>query len=269
MGLGKRGAAWAALLLGVVGCAGCLAAIAGLWYAHAQLSRMTAGAFDTVDTSLDFAGQKLTQVRTRIDQAKLTTDEVQTALKQWAGETVQARMAARLGAAEKTQRLLSALEQADQWLEVSQSSAETVRKLLALFGRTDNALLDRITQQTATLRSELGEALQRVAAIEADLTGDDEEGSRRQRIEQAVRLAVRVAATLGVVDEQLQQLDTSLARSRQNLQDYKALTLHRLLLAAVVLTVLGVWMAAGQVALCLLARRSLRPAAPAVPGSTV
>jgi len=68
---------------------------------------------------------------------------------------------------------------------------------------------------------------------------------------------MRVAGTLGSIDSRLKKLENRLLETQGNLLGLETRTLRWILVATVGITLLAVWMAAGQTALCLFARPAL------------
>jgi len=252
------------LLLGLVGLVGCMAAIVKGWGIKARLSQATESVFAIIDDSMVAAGKRVAQAQARVEASKITTEDIAEGLKGWTKRKVSERLAVRLDVAEKAERLGIALQQADHWLEVSQSSVELAQKALAI-GRSTNrpsnaASLERLIEEIRSLRAQLAEATASVARIHERTTGAGEEKSLGEKIEQAAHFAVRVAATLGLIDSSLNKLENGLREVRKDLQRFKSRTLRWMLKATLAVTLIAVWMAAGQVALCLLAWTGLRPA---------
>ena len=100
--------------------------------------------------------------------------------------------------------------------------------------------------------------MENVTRIHERTTGASEKKSLGEKIEQAAQLAVRVAATLGLIDSRLKKLENRLLETQGYLQGLETRTLWWILVATVGITLLAVWMAAGQAALCLLAWTGLR-----------
>ena len=82
----------------------------------------------------------------------------------------------------------------------------------------------------------------------------------RQRLEQAAQLALRVIATLGVVQARLREFGASIDKAQQELQTAEARTLRWIHTVAIVVTFLSLWMLAGQLALGRYAWTGLRGA---------
>ena len=122
----------------------------------------------------------------------------------------------------------------------------------------DTTSVDGLIEEIASFRSQLAEATECVARIHERTAETSEEKSLEERIEQAVQLALRVAATLGSIDSRLEKFENRLSETQKNLQGLKTKTRRWILVVTIGITLLMVWMAAGQVALCLLAWNGLR-----------
>ena len=254
------------LLIGLLGLAGCIAAIVGNWSVSARLSQATENVFGTIDSSLIVIRERIAQTQDHVEASKITTEGIEKTLKDWTKREAGERLALRLNAAEKTERLASTLQQADHWLEVSKSSVELVQQALLMGGSTgapmDTTSVDGLIDEIASLRIQLAEATECVARIHERTAEASEEKPLKERIEQTVRLSLRVVATLGSVVSRLEKCENRLSETQKNLQGLKTRTLRWILVVTIGITLFMVWMAAGQVALCLLARQGLRRASP-------
>ncbi|NQT14634.1 MAG: hypothetical protein HQ582_17895 [Planctomycetes bacterium] len=250
------------LLLGLVGLVGCTATIVGAWSVRARLSQATENVFAAIDDSVVAVRERVTQTQARVDASKITTEDIAKGLKAWTKRETSERLALRLDVAERAERLGVALQQADHWLEVSESTVELAQKALSMGGATgapvDTTSLDRLIEEIASVRVQLAEVAEAVARIHERTTGASEEKSPGERIEQAAQLAVRVAATLGLIDSHLKKIENGLSEAQGNLQGLETRALRWILVATVGITLLAVWMATGQAALCPLAWNGLR-----------
>lgn len=250
------------LLLGLVGLVGCIAAIIGAWSVRARLNQATENVFATIDDSVVVVRERLTQTQARIEASKITMEGIAGGLKDWAKRETGERLALRLDMAEKTERLGAALRQADHWLEVSESSVELVQRALSMGSSTgapiDTTSVDRLIEEITSLRVQLAEATVVIGRIHERTTGVSEQKSLKEKIEQAAQLALRVVATLGLLDSRLKKLENGLSETQGNLQELGVRALRWILVVTVGITLLAVWMAAGQIALSLLAWNGLR-----------
>ena len=249
------------IAVGSIGIVLCVAALVGIWLVSARLGQATESLFSKMDHSLVVVRQWVVQTQERVSAAAITTNELATALRDWTGREVGQRLAAQLDAAEKTERLASTLRQADQWLEVSESSLELVQELLSIGAPisepNDTTLIDQIKEELASLRAQLAEATEFTAGIHERITGASEEKSPDARIEQAAQFALRVVATLGSVGPRLERFADRFSSAQSQLQGLNARIQRWRLLVTAGVAVLILWMAAGQIALCRLAWNGL------------
>jgi hypothetical protein len=110
----------AGVALGVLGVVLCFAALAMLWTASTRLGQFTESVFDRLDKSLVAARQRVIETQDRVEAAKITTQDIETRLRGWTGREVAQRLALRLEAEERTERLETALQQAGVWLDVAE-----------------------------------------------------------------------------------------------------------------------------------------------------
>ncbi len=158
-----------------------------------------------------------------------------------------------LEAAEKAEKLTSALEQSDHWLEISESAVGLVQEMLSIHQSSSDPRLDQLIEEIASLRNQLTEATKMITSIREGIAGTSEQQPLEERIQQAVQIALRVVATLGTVDTGLERLTNRLGVTQNHVQEMHADVKWWILLAASGITLLSLWMAAGQVALFRLA----------------
>jgi len=251
--------------LGGIGIVVCAAAITVLWIATARLGRVTENLFSRMDRSLVAVRQRVVQAQNRVAAAKISTEDIEKSLRDWTRREAGERLALQLNAAEKSERLASTLQQADVWLEVAESSVGLVREMLSIAtstsAPTDTASVDKLMEEIASLRGQLGEATEFVGRIHERITATGDDKSLDERIQQAVQLALRVVATLGSTDSRLGEFADRLSVSQSELQELHTRTQRRILWAASGVTLLIIWMAAGQIALCFLGWRGMRSGA--------
>ncbi len=251
-----------AFVLGFTGFVGCLAAIVFACIASGRLSHVADPAFGIVDRSLVAVEKRVGQTQNRVEAAKITTEGIEKSLKSWSKKATGERLASRLDVAKKTERLTATLQQADRWLDVSQASIELMQQVMAMVNATgapsDVTVGDGLTEEITSLRRQIAQATQFAESIYQRTTEANEEEPREERIEQAVRLALRVVATLGSINVRLKVLEGRLSQTRVNSQR-RQITIRRWILGATFgIVLLFVWMAVGQAALCTYGWKGLR-----------
>jgi flagellin-like hook-associated protein FlgL len=250
-----------ALSFGLLGFVGCSLALVGVWRVGARLRQATEAFFEKVETTAVVVQSRLVQTRERLDASKVTADGMAQSLKDWAGREAVERLALRLDAERRTERMASALQQGDHWLEVSGSSVELIQRALSMASSAgapvDPTAVDAIVEEIAHLQSRLAEATDFVSRIR-EWTAEASGGKPlNQRIKQAAELAVRVASTLGAVDSRLDKLADRFSQFQENLRELRVKTLRRIWLGTIAVMLLVLWMGAGQVALSLYGCRGL------------
>ena len=220
-----------------------------VWVLNARMQRATEAVFEKIDGTLVVVRDKVTRTQDRVESAKITSDDIKQTLTEWTTRKAGERLADRLKVAEKTDRLASAIAQADHWLEVSESAVQVVQQALAIGtaagASVDAAPVDELGNQIRSFRGQLDEAGQLVEQIreQTNLASED------QPLQRALQLTVRLAATVGSIDSHLAEFQSQLADTQQNIQGLARRTMRSILFAVLAATFLLVWMAAGQLAL--------------------
>jgi hypothetical protein len=249
-------------VFGGLGVAACAAAIVLAWVVGSRLRDTVDGVFGRTEGSLVVVDRRLVQARDRVDAAKAGTSEIETTLRDRANLSSEKLESWRRRATEQVDRLSSAVEQADDWLESSESWILIVRERLSLTAATgisaDSAPVEQLLDTIHSMRRSLAEASESVASIRQRIADPDGTDSRAGPV---VQLAVRAAATLGLLDSGLARLTTGLSTTRAALEDLRSRTNRLILFATSCVILLFVWMGAGQAALYRLAITARRVSA--------
>ena len=121
-----------ALGLGLVGCIACGAAAIVLWSVSAQLRHTTESVFERVDNSLVIIQERTKRTQDRVQASAITTENIAASLKEWSKREAAQQLAERLNLAENSDKLRLAMQQADDWMELSATCAESVQQLLSI-----------------------------------------------------------------------------------------------------------------------------------------
>jgi hypothetical protein len=245
------------IFLGGMGLVISFAVIAILWMISVQFDRGVVKVFSKLDHSLVVVRQRLDQSRECLAAAKITVQDVETALRGWTRQEAAQRIESRTEAAEKTERLASALRQVDNWLEMSESSVEVLNDVLSIAQSTsipaERTRLEPLLEELASLRTVCLEATELADRVHERVAEASDDNSTEERVGQVVQLVLRAVATLSSIDSRLEKCAETLSETRGQLQELKSQTHRWILIATVVVTLLLGWMAAGQGALCRLA----------------
>ncbi len=248
--------------LGLVGAIVCAIAIIGLWSVIARLRNTTNAVFANVDDSLVVIQERAKRTQDRVKASAITTESIANSLKDWTTREAGQRIAIRINLAEKTDRLRYAMQQADDWLELSASSAKSMQQALSMVSelgaQIDTGRIDVVIEGIDSLRNQLVETTEFIDNLQKLTVAIGEEEPREERIDQAVRLTVRVIATLSSIDSHIEKFEARLLETQKNVQALKIKTIKWIWFVTIIIATLIIWMAAGQVALSYLAWRSLR-----------
>lgn len=243
------------LSLGGLGVALCVAGIAGTWLVGARLNGTTENVFAQIDRSFVVVRDTVADAGKIVRNAKIASADIEQGLKNLTKKEVSDHLTLRLEVEEKAGRLASSLRQADHWLEFSQSSVQVVRQALELGNSTGAPVetdpADQLLEELASLRTQLAEATESVQRIAARASEAGEEKSLREGIDDGVRLALRVIATLGSIDSRLDDFTGRLSQTQAKAEELKTRTQRWIRIATIGMTLLIAWMAVGQVSLCL------------------
>jgi hypothetical protein len=105
-----------ALILGLLGLVGCVAAIVGTWNVNGRANRVIENLFGAVDHSLAAVQQRAGQIRDRVQALKITASDIEEGVKNRAKTVSRERVNSRLGVKEKAEQIASGLQHADHWL---------------------------------------------------------------------------------------------------------------------------------------------------------
>ncbi len=231
-----------------------------------RLRHTTETVFDRAGNSLVVIQERTKRTQDRVQASAITTEDIAASLKEWSKREAAQQLAEQLNLAEKSDKLRPVMQQADDWLELSASSAESVQQALsivsALGAQIDTGIIDRVIDEIASLRVQLTEATDFVEKIQEQTTATLRDETLEERIPRAVQLTVRVIATLSSVDSRLEKFATRLLETQKNLQVLKIKTIRWIWVVTITVAILVAWMAAGQFALSWLVWKSLRFAQP-------
>ncbi len=253
MGWGQRICWLLGLLVGLLGAVGCVALIVYVWMADYQLSQSVTEIADKLDNSLDVLSERVQSAEQRVDESRVTSEEIKDSLERWVRQTPQRQLAERLQLDEKAAQLSAILIQATSWLDASETTVELVGQLAALANQAgasfDTDSVDRLLAELGSLRMRMDDVSGMVTDLRDRMDPNSDVKTLRDRLERAIQLAVRVIATLGIIQERLRELDGELHATQADLQQAEP-KLHRWIhFGAIGLTILWTWMLVGQLAL--------------------
>ena len=243
-----------AFLLGLLGVVVCAVAVVAIWAMGSRLSQANESVFDAIDKSMVAVRERVLRAQQRVQESKLTTDDIAQSVTNWTREETGERFASRLKVEEKTERLALGLRQADVWLETSEASIQGVQQAFEIAGSlgapVDAALINTLLDRLGSLRRQLKQSTETVDAIREHVAATAEGKTSEERISQLAQLSLRMVATLGEVDSRLGEFADRLSAAQTEGQRLESKTHFYIVTAHVCVVILIAWMAAGQVSLC-------------------
>jgi hypothetical protein len=237
-------------VIGVLGVAICVAAGAVVWLTGARLIQANENVFDRVDTTLAAGRDRVLDVQRRVQESKITTEDVRQGVENWARREGSQRLASRPEVDLAVDRLSQGLRQADAWLELSGASLQTVQQTLDL-ARTlgasgDGAVVDPLLDRLSASRRQLAESTETVDAVREWVDRAAEGETLEERISRLAQLTLRVVTSLSDIDARLGQFADGFTATRARGQQLKNQTHRYIVTAAICALVLIAWMAIGQ-----------------------
>jgi hypothetical protein len=249
------------LMFGFVGFASCLAAVIGLLVVGPRLSAATQDIFRTANDALAVVREKVERSHDRVIDSKITAESIEESVKKWSRQEAGERLAEQLEVEKNAAQLATVLVQADQWLELSESSAVIAKHAMSAVGTTTaqdyQVSIESLIEQIAALRVQVANATAAVGSIRERAAGYDSETPSDQRIDAVLQLAGRLFVTLGSIDTQLTDFAHVLSGTQRDLQQMELTTVRWILIARIGVSLLVAWLAVGQVCLLVHAWRGL------------
>ena len=240
-----------ALMLGIAGVLACVAGAYGVRRVEVRIERTSDAAFDMVDKGLTAVQNRIPAVRVRVQQARITADDVGAAVKRWASAETRERVVSSLEIEPRASALSNLLQAADARLEASADGLQTIHQLLDLTeGPGDVAKIaatGRAQDVIAAVRSKIQEAgalVEEVRTFAADGGGPVE-----NRLAHVTKTIARIALTLSDVDGSLEQVSGRLTEIRREAQERRDRRSRQIAIGALAACAVLIWIALAMVAL--------------------
>jgi hypothetical protein len=240
-------------LLGLIGVIVCGAAGVVVWMAGSRLREANQAVYERIDETLGTVHGRFLDARTRVQESRVTTEEIQQSLKEVARDRTSKKLETQLEIEKKTETLGRGLQQADLWLQVSSTSLQSVHDALQLGNSigapVDPSTIEPLIGKLADLQSQLTQVSELVDGVRERAAAVESGETRDERIEQAADLALRAVVTFGKVDERLGETADLLVETQKKAQRLSSKTNAYIRAARALIMLLIAWMAAGQFSL--------------------
>ncbi|MCC9607821.1 hypothetical protein LOC68_03170 [Blastopirellula sp. JC732] len=247
------------LIFGTIGVIACTVVIFYIWSVSFRLADATVTLFDVGDKMLHGAGERVEQIDSRVQSLKITTNEIEQTAKNWVKKEAAEAVGSKLHVQEKAEALLVELDKAEKWLEITEQSALVMQHGIdvtqSLGLNVDVEPAQKLMTEIDGIQTQLDEGLEIARNISQRVAELGDEKLETNATEQIAKLALRVTATLGLIDGRIEQIKGALQKLEVALYHYEKEVLMWVNLTAWGLTFLFVWLGAGQGALCYLGWR--------------
>ena len=239
-----------ALVFGIAGVGACIVGAYGVWRLQVRIEKANDSAFDLVDKALTSVQARVPAVRERVQQAKITADDVGAVVKHWASAEARERVVTALEIEPRTAALSGHLQNADARLEASSEGLQSVRDLLelsGLFGEvTRGDAAGQAQDVIAHVRFKIQEAGALVEEVRSVAAGD---GPVENRLAQIAKAVARIALTLSGVDQRLEEVSIRLSDIREDARVRREQRSRWIVMGAVAAWVILIWIGVAMLAL--------------------
>jgi hypothetical protein len=246
--------------LGILGTIVCTAAVIGVWLLASRMTQINEDLFSSIDSGLAALQRRAHTTQRRIEESTIKTEAFQLWVKETLTIEASERLAAALELESRVERLDSGLEQVEIYLALSEGSIHGIRQSLS-FGKSLGAPmdLDRVDALLAsleTMQKELGLAAHAIDEIRRRITDMDSPEKVELHFNDILRLVSVVAVKLSNLDSRVEGLLGKLANVQANAKVAQLRTNSYVMYAAIIATLIVLWMMAGQIALVGAFRRN-------------
>ncbi len=259
----RRLAGVVGVVLGVVGLIACVAAIVGVWSVVAWLKQLNAEVHAEIDAVMIRVEERTEEARSTVREARGFAAVVDELVRDSAVAIIERddAVTARLDQAER--RIDEAIQQAESVIQVSADAVELLDRLQASLRQ--QGLIEAGSGEAPTALDDIVQAGRRTLAEASGAVDElkgrlDHLGRKPDDVDLAAiaRLALNIVAQLDVVDDSLRSFSRRLEKTRDGLQRLHDKLGRWIHLGAVILTLLLVWIGAGQCCLAAWGWRLVR-----------
>jgi len=246
--------------LGILGTIVCTAAVIGVWLLASRMAQLNEDLFSSIDSGLAALQRRAHTAQRRIEESTIRTESFQLWVKDTLTSEASERLAAALELERRVERLDSSLEQVEMYMALSEGSIRGIRQSLS-FGRSlgapmDLELVDALLESLETMQKELGIAAHAIDEIRRRITDLDSPEKVELHFNDILRLVSVVAVKLSNLDSRLEGLLGKLANVQANVKVAQLKMNSYVMYAAIIATLIVLWMMAGQIALVGAFRRN-------------
>jgi hypothetical protein len=255
----KRALSLVALAVGCAGVLACLAGVYGVWLAKSRLGDANNKLGEALDRGFATAQNRINSALSRINDSKLSTSSLGDYFRDRTAAKAKERALSPLEVEARAEKLAGQLQSAEDILGTSievVQGAQAALELGSLLGApADPGSLEGVLVKLNDARSKTKQAEGLVVQVQKLVAGKEGD-SDNSRFSRAAKLAARTVVTIGDVDTRLEEARAQLSELQVDARRLTTRMGDYIFLTAIGAWLILAWIATGQVALLLLARRS-------------
>jgi hypothetical protein len=260
----KRIVALFGTFLGTIGAAACIILIVVTWQARERLDVIVESGFGRVDETLDRLEDRSAQATQRVTDARDSLSQLDM--------RVQRRVAELRGMSpeeapdldELERRLYARVDQARDWMSMVRTSVDLVSQVIdfaqwaSLFFQEDSHTVRELLATAKAGHEELELATERTEEIRSLLVDIRAKRDLDKHSEEFRSVSGRFDDSLEKIEGYAERFEAGVTKSRGEMVSIGQRLRERILTAAIVTTLVLVWMLLGQFCLCIVSWKAMR-----------
>tara|TARA_B110000116_G_scaffold263850_1_gene270908 strand:- start:7 stop:840 length:834 start_codon:yes stop_codon:yes gene_type:complete len=243
-----------ALIFGYVGLFLCVLGMIFLVVSSRKVDNSNKKIFATLNEILETVEERKNEVRVRFDITVKTVISVKEKLEQWLSDKEEeVSHEDKIWLDKKLEELLILLSQADQWMELSQSSLQVVNQAIELANSSgasiETTLTKRIFEEISSVRESLTQLTEEVESIDRQFSVNEKFDINEIILGSVFDFSDKKIASVDIALGHLKTLDNEIVKAKQSLDSYKNKISAWIRNICILMVLIITWMAIGQLSL--------------------
>ncbi len=243
-----------ALIFGYVGLFLCVLGMIFVVVSSRKVDNSNKKIFATLNEILETVEERKNEVRVRFDITVKTVISVKEKLEQWSNDKEEeVSHEDKIWLDKKLEELLILLSQADQWMELSQSSLQVVNQAIELANSSgasiETTLTKRIFEEVSSVRESLTQLTEEVESIDRQFSVNEKFDINEIILGSVFDFSDKKIASVDIALGHLKTLDNEIAKAKQSLDRYKNKISAWIRNICILMVLIITWMAIGQLSL--------------------
>lgn len=251
----KKFISWFAMILGFLGIALCVACLVGVWIYYPQLTEKTRNVYSKIDEALVLAGDRIDRMQEKAADVNAMTSDFRSNLKDWGVK----KGFDQLEVVRRAEQIATRLHQVVDSLAFAKSFLQKIRdaqRLAHPFSKgTETPKLDGLLEQIGKLEVQLSGIFDSIDRVRQQAEESAGEAALEGVIERALGEIVPAVKILDSTEERLENFSIRVTEIRSQSEAVEVHVLVGLWWGRLGASIVLLWMALGQFALCVCSWR--------------